>query len=100
MTGTDFKSALQDKGFSFRNCGCNIFQVISTHGKLTDFFFDEESIWLDSETAWGKDRRKDKYHVMGICKFVFKYCVLKNEKDYVSVATNGTFLMFRRNKRK
>jgi len=86
---------LKKIGWSYRHCGCNIYQIISHHKKGTDFVFDDYSLYMDSDSSWGKDARKEKYHTMGGIKFLFNKCKIKAEDNYVSVSANGAFIMFR-----
>lgn len=91
--------ALKTIGWTYRRCGCDIYQIVSHHKKGTDILFNDQGIWVESTSIFGKDARKDRYHTMGNIKFIFKNCELKIEEGFVSISTNGAFMMFRGNKK-
>ncbi len=94
----ELKSALKEIGWSYRYCGCDIWNVISCHGKHTDILFDDYSVWIENQKLFGKDSRKDKYFTAGVCKFSLKECEIRidGEGEFVSVSNNGAFIMFRK----
>jgi len=83
-------------GWSYKSCGCGIYQIVSDHKKGTDWLFDDYSIYLNNTDVFGKDGRKNRHCSMGSVKFIFDKCRLELDENYVAVSTDGAFVMFYR----